>query len=335
MTIDVHKLDNHLHLILLKTNDHQAVKNEGSERIIQSDRYLEYISSQNSHLILDKVNLLEFEHINSNQLCDKIFKLLFLRNKCDYCSIILTSRQTIEAIEAALKQIVSTDEDLIKNLNCNFQGKLRVYCVGNATEARFNNLISKYSEKSLTRSFFEQDNFEIRVANKSNLNDSNEHKQNGLELSKLIIHDYKELSNSNSKDQYRVFYPCSSIRKDDLSNELSRANIPFDELHVYRTTHSLSGLENLQTLINTDLNKFHERLICIVYFSPSCVDAVFNDCQSGRAIAENENRIYNISIGPSTSSMLNKYVDLVFELSEPSPQSLYKKMKEIFKITSS
>lgn len=332
MTIDVHKThqSNNLHLILLKTNDYNVSKNEVSQRIQQPDRYLDYISGQKTSLVLNKVNLLEFEFINSKQLYDKIFKIFFLRNEANY--LILTSRQTIEAIEVVLKEIAESGEELIKNLSSSFHDKLQVYCVGDSTATRFKNLISKFSEGPLMKRFFEKDNFEIRQtdANKTNLNDSAEHKQNGLELSKLIIQDYQELStDKNSTDQYRLFYPCSSIRKDDLSNELKGAHVPFDELHVYKTTHSPAGLENLKNLINSDLKNFHERFFCIVYFSPSCVDAVFTNHELSRIIAENVNKIYNISIGPSTSAMLRKYVGPVRELAEPSPKSLYEKIREI------
>ncbi len=137
-------------------------------------------------------------------------------------------------------------------------------------------------------------------------------------------------TNSNRKKFLEDFstyalYPCSSIRKDDLSNALVKANVSFDELNVYRTSYSQPGLARLKSILSNELIS-KQNIICLVFFSPSCVEAVFNNLGSdcvAEIILTNKECFKFISIGPSTGCKLAEYVDRGFyELNEPSPQAL-------------
>ncbi len=124
-------------------------------------------------------------------------------------------------------------------------------------------------------------------------------------------------------------YPCSSIRKEDLSRALANAEISFDELHVYKTGHSHAGLTQLKSLLSEELTS-QQCLLCLVFFSPSCVEAVFSGCESkyfAEMIRANRERFRFVSIGPSTSCKLGEYAD--DELEEPSPQALEAALKRI------
>ena len=107
---------------------------------------------------------------------------------------------------------------------------------------------------------------------------------------------------------------------------------------MYRTIHSQIGLVRLENLIATDLeSSCAHRVICLVFFSPSSVDAIFKlDASSSNEISslalmilENVRNFKFISIGPSTSSKLNEYLECVLEMDEPSPQALEKVIRNI------
>lgn len=118
-----------------------------------------------------------------------------------------------------------------------------------------------------------------------------------------------------------AFYPCSSIRRDDLSNMLTKEGVSFDELHVYQTTHSEAGLSNLKNLLESAIETDHGT-ICLVVFSPSCANAIFATSELASLISSSLIRFKFVSVGPSTSSELRKHVSDVFELKEPSPEAL-------------
>lgn len=312
-------------LLLLKTSD--------STQTNVNDRYIDFIQSKKCPSInrIDQINLLRFEFINSDILNSKLTDPLLSNNFNSFKSLILTSRQTVESIEKALephfKEVNSNQTEIIEfeeNIE-NHKDKLIVYCVGDATVNRFKNLVknlkilNKYLDKHLI----------IRTCSQDKSTDSNKHKQNAKELAKLIINDFNsiKLENSNSHKFVYSFYPCSSIRKDDLSNELNKANVSFEELHAYRTTHSPEGLNELKLKLESNLSNREEDNL-LVFFSPSGCEAVFGEQNISSLIRENSARFKFISIGPSTSSKLKEFVaiDFIIELAEPSPQALFEKI---------
>jgi uroporphyrinogen-III synthase len=148
-----------------------------------------------------------------------------------------------------------------------------------------------------------------------------------------------------------AFYPCSSIRKDDLSNELKKANIPFEELNVYKTTVADSNLGLLKNFIDEFLvtaksscDNSKQRIICLVFFSPSGVEAVFKNKENDeilskyadlpKCIYENISFFRIFSIGPSTTQRLKQILNntdiFVDELSEPSPQALLESLLKFY-----
>lgn len=276
-----------LKVILFKTNDKSAEK----------DRYVEFLRDE-THLIesVHQINLLHIELINVDELAAKL-KLLFNTNA--YKILIVTSKQTVEAFENALKQVDSF----------NRQDKLVVYCVGEATAAKFRQLIAKFDKLSRV-------NIEIKQTKTSD----DQHTQNARQLAKLIIDDYTKEAD---KHEAYAFYPCSSIRKDDLIQELTHASISFDELNVYKTAHSEKGLSEFSNLIRTFSN---EQIVCLVFFSPSGVESLFNNYEKELLVTDN---IKLISIGPSTTKSLNKLNLKSYELSSPSPQSLLNILKSL------
>jgi uroporphyrinogen-III synthase len=299
-----------LNVILLKASD---VQNKFDSDV--KDRYIEYLSST-ADIVINKIaqiNLLSFKFINIDELKSKL-KVLFYLNASIYGSLILTSKQTVEAIDNALSQLtLNTDFRQLSNNNQNLN-KLKVYCVGNATESRFNKLISNelYNLNS--------NQFEVKLNNKT----TNEHTQNARYLSQLIIQDANKL---------KIFYPCSSIRKSDLTDELNKFNLDLDELKVYETTDSENGRNQFINLVNTyQSDNCDDCITCLVFFSPSGVDALFNDnlCLVQNVLSNPDLRI--ISIGPSTSKRLQQLLTNIFihELKTPSPQSLLETLKSIY-----
>jgi uroporphyrinogen-III synthase len=299
-----------LNVILLKASD---VQNKFDSDV--KDRYIEYLSSTTDVVInkIAQINLLSFKFINIDELKSKL-KVLFYLNASIYGSLILTSKQTVEAIDNALSQLaLNTDFRQFSNNNQNLN-KLTVYCVGNATESRFNKLISNelYNLNS--------NQFEVKLNNKT----TNEHTQNARYLSQLIIQDANKL---------KIFYPCSSIRKSDLTDELNKFNLDLDELKVYETTDSEYGRNQFINLINTyQSDNCDDCITCLVFFSPSGVDSLFNDnlCLVQNVLSNPDLRI--ISIGPSTSKRLQQLLTNIFihELKIPSPQSLLETLKSIY-----
>lgn len=104
---------------------------------------------------------------------------------------------------------------------------------------------------------------------------------------------------------------------------------------MYKTTHCQAGLQRLENILNKEINE-ENRSVCLVFFSPSCVDGIFKlnsltqMSSLGQTILKNVNGFRFVSIGPSTSSKLKQYVDGVYELSEPSPKALEKVLMKIY-----
>lgn len=201
MVLEVSSKVSSLHVVLLKTNDHQTLFDTKNK---PTDRYAEYLRSQNLAQIsrIDKINLLCFEFINRQVLIGKMLKLY-----SDYSSLILTSRQTVEAIEASLDAI-SGSKELIESINSEVmstnQNKIAVYCVGDATASRFKGLIAKKSSSIIGQSFFNTDRFVIKQPglNKSSISESDDHKQNGRELARLLVEDCKSSNNQGSIERF-------------------------------------------------------------------------------------------------------------------------------------
>jgi uroporphyrinogen-III synthase len=164
-----------------------------------------------------------------------------------------------------------------------------------------------------------------------------ESKQNALELSRLIVQDTGSLFKNEVAAPAEIgfkfaFYPCSSIRKDDLGIELTKHNLSFEEVTAYRTTHSEVGLQELRETLNECLiNNSASVLNFLVFFSPSACEAVFEDASLSELVRANLTKVNFLSIGPSTSAKLNIYLPglfnkSVFEIDEPSPQALLAKL---------
>ena len=335
-----------LNIIVLKTNDqinktHDSLLTTNNEKdnSFINDRYVEFLSKNFTKLqveSIEQINLLRFEFCNLQDLKDKLIEsTCLIKNSIidlhsNYKCIILTSRQTCEAIELSLA-------DLIKDLDCNdienindsnnngLENKFIVYCVGQSTANRFKQIVCKL--RSLNSSI---DSL-ISIRSLDNLNSTNiEHKQNAKQLANLIIQDYQKFKNSELKVNFNKYalYPCSSIRKDDISNELSKNHVHFDEIIAYRTVNCQIGIESLHNSILKLTNKKTSNFICLIFFSPSACDAVMNS-KLADLIRADMNKFKLISIGPSTTSKLKSYFanDDIYQLDEPSPQSLFDKLK--------
>lgn len=307
-----------MNVILLKSNDSTT-----------SDRYVDYLHAQHSSLLkhVEQINLLKFSYQNLNQLKSKLFSF-FLHsnyeqylNECFKC-LIITSRQTVEAIHQVLElgpdsaPIVHPQPANICTEMQNFQDKLIVYCVGEATGSRFKQLVHSLREINPTV----DSRLIIRCASDIN---KTEHNQNARQLFKLVKQDYEliEASLKPTSDNFKyALYPCSKIRKDDLSKNLSENRISFDEIHVYDTVPSEIGKQKLK---NT-LDQLDGQII-LVFFSPSGCESVFKDTTLNNYIKSKLNTFSFVSIGPSTSSKLRDYIEpnLIYELAEPSPHALW------------
>ena len=193
---------NKLDVILLKTTDHQKLSDTTNKQ--PTDRYVDYLTSQNIPRIhsVEAMSLLKFEVINADLLAQKMTEILFpiINTLPKYSSLILTSRQTIESIEAVLERVLITKERIVDDRNSH---EIFVYCVGNATAMRFNSLKARISEKFLIN----VDRFVIRQVGveKSGVNDSGEYKQKGRELAKLIIKDFQR-QNEERKGKKSNFF---------------------------------------------------------------------------------------------------------------------------------
>ncbi len=137
MSADVTKK---LHPILLKT---LTTNLSDSTKI---DRYIDYLTNQveiDNLNGIDQVNLLLFDYINLESLSSKLWQLIFDANV--YKCLILTSKQTLEAIEICLKTLLDSKiteiTEAVTNNKFKNLTKLNVYCVGKATAERFNHLV--------------------------------------------------------------------------------------------------------------------------------------------------------------------------------------------------
>ena len=177
-----------LNVVLVKSNDQANLSLINSGELKPTDRYIDYVRNQKCAFIdqIESINVLSFELINTNKFEEIIFNL-FLSPQKNFKSLILTSRQTVEAIEIALKNLIDYKveakyEDL---------AKITAYCVGHSTAAKFNELLSKY--KSITNGIFEIKQVGSKqTASRNGL----EHLQNALELSRLIIRDFQNESSN-------------------------------------------------------------------------------------------------------------------------------------------
>ena len=179
------------HVVLLKTNDHHSNSDNPNGH---SDRYVEYLRAQSLPQLarIDKINLLCFDFINKQVLINKILHLY-----SDYASLILTSRQTVEAIEASLDAI-SKSKELMESIHGDSykQKKITVYCVGEATATRFKSFLAKVENTVIGKCFFNAERFIIKQSGlkKSDSNGVDDHKQNSRELARLFVEDIKGLS---------------------------------------------------------------------------------------------------------------------------------------------
>jgi uroporphyrinogen-III synthase len=281
-----------LNLILMKSSVDEA-----------RDKYVDFIQANNAHLkILNQIkliNCLEFEFIAIDTLKAKL-DLMFTTDA--YTTLVLTSGQAIEAMKN-LDEIASSPKGP--------DSLVDVYCVGEQTKAAFETLIDQkfpYLKYSIGR-----------IVTPGQFN----RKQNGLELAKQVLDDYKST-------RFSAFFPCSSIRKPDLVDLLHEANYKVDELFVYKTCKSVKGLIELKTFL---LNVDDKCVNLVAFFSPSCVNAFF-DLFSDEQMPILRLKFFFINIGPSTSS---RFVDCIesdqkfksfrhTELDEPTPAELLKKV---------
>lgn len=312
-----------MNVILLKSNDSST-----------SDRYVDFLNAQHSTLLthVEQINILKFSHQNLDQLKSKLFTFFLHTNyeqhltECYKC-LIITSRQTVEAIQQSFElemDHLDSPPPIISTEMQNFQDKFIVYCVGEATANRFKKLV--HSFKQINPSV--DSRLIVRCASDT---DKTEHQQNARQLFKLIQQDY-ELVKPNLKpttDKFKyALYPCSKIRKDDLSKSLIMNGLSFDEINVYDTMPSEFGI---QKLIQS-LHQLNGPTV-LVFFSPSGCDAVFNNLDLNSYINSKLNIFSFVSIGPTTSSKLKDYVQpgLIHELVEPSPQALWKLIAQLSK----
>ena len=296
-------MNKNLNVILLKTNDaHSADSTPATGTSTGSaDRYVDYLKNEVNLSVKEivQISLLSFVFTHETELIEKLKSIFYAPHETTkpYSSLILTSKQTVEAIENALIKLSLTLDTVAKR-----ESKLCVYCVGEATADKFRNLISQ------KRFEINPHLVEIKLTEKTS--------QNAKHLAKLVIAE-------SDPEHSSVFYPCSSIRKDELSEELTKANIRFDELKVYETKPAVEKLNHVRTLIESYSQR--EQTTCLVFFSPSGVDTMFSvDKMLANFLLINKD-VRFVSIGPSTSKRLREVtadVLRIYELSSPSPQSL-------------
>lgn len=303
-------------VVLLKSSDTQQLS-EGPTK----DRYVEFITSKTeiSNYIdqVRSINLLKFESCNLDVIHARLCGV-FVHNELpkDHKCLIVTSRQTVESIDKAFSQELTSNQaelDLDELANCSeIDRKFIIYCVGQATLSALNTLLARF--KSVNKSL------EKCLLVKS----MSDGKQNAVELARLIVQDHAVL-NSTHYENY-AFYPCSSIRKDDLSSELIKANVSYQEITAYRTAHSEQGLSELVDFLDN-----HTQACLLVFFSPSGADAVFGSDTLVRIITSRGHLIHFISIGPSTTKKLKELVSHspVLQLDEPSPQALFNQILKL------
>ena len=315
-----------LSIILLKSSDNLKEK----------DRYVEYLSQEETNMSINSINLLKFDYCNVDKLhADLKPSLLPNEPGTAYKCLILTSKQAVESIELAFSEAKATSDrfewtelggSLDDHAGFELNDKLIVYCVGEATLSRF----KRFAESKLNNTVVEN---RLVIRQQANDPDNKAHKQNAKALAGLIIQDYKWLKRKQADldlSKYAL-YPCSSIRKDDLSNELGKEGVPLTELIAYKTVVSESGLAELDKLVDVCLGE--EMMgVCLVFFSPSGCDFVFGQGERvADKIRNNSSRFKMISIGPSTTFKLKQclaeYDAVVYELGEPSPKALADQLK--------
>ena len=349
-----------LDVILLKSND----ENESNTVIstgnvsTKKDRYINALEQQRPHLIAtsQQINLLKFSYVNSHEIYMRLKNCLSNENTHAHKCLIITSRQAIESIQMAFndrilnklnnKEIEESDFIFKERIDEYDMDKIRlvVYCVGEVTKTRFKQFVRdtlfKYEDSNILEHVM------IRTPSSST---SGGHKQNAKSLANLIVDDYNFLklkySNNSlftSTGNKYALYPCSSIRKDDLSNELRKNLISLEEIVAYETVADDLAVMRLNSHLDSYLatcnNNDNEdesgnsRVCCLVFFSPSGCDAVFNKNNSEKILGNMSGNFLFISIGPSTSVKLKEFVNesLVHELSEPSPDALVEKLKALF-----
>ena len=295
-------------VILLKTSDQTS--NELPERIEIKDRYVEFLTNnaenRGNFISIEQINLLSIDQVNNFELSEKCLNLLFkIDNLNSYRCLILSSRHSVESFESAVFKLKT------RNLNDFKLNTFIVYCVGEQTANKFKGIIENFKQDKDLRYFINENFIEIKVTDRE--------KQNSLELSKLIIEDFYQ----NPNEEIFALYPCSSIRKDDLSNELKKYNIPLNEITTYKTGYSAQGLEKLNQSIesNKDLNS----VMYLVFFSPSGADAIFKESNTiAKCIRYNKDVFKIVSVGPSTTKRLKEYLENVdiYQMAQPSPHAL-------------
>ena len=141
------------------------------------------------------------------------------------------------------------------------------------------------------------------------------------------------LNASTTSNNKYALYPCSSIRKNDLTNELKKNSIPLDEIVAYETVKDDEAVmrlhSHLEKYSTPNYSNDDTRVCCLVFFSPSGCDAVFSAKNAKRQVNLSSHFRF-ISIGPSTSVKLKEFVTNVDELREPSPEALVEKLKTLF-----
>lgn len=318
-----------LSIILLKSSDNLKEK----------DRYVEYLSQEETNMHnIHNINLLKFDYCNLDKLhADLKPSLLPNEPGTAYKCLILTSKQAVESIELAFSEAESTSDrfewtelagSLDEHADFELNNKLIVYCVGEATLSRF----KKFAESKLNKTVV---NNRILIRQQANDPENKAHKQNAKSLAGLIIQDYKWIKRKQADldlSKYAL-YPCSSIRKDDLSNELGKEGVQLTELIAYKTVVSESGLAELDKLVDVFLSDKLMGDVCLVFFSPSGCDFVFGQGEHvADKIRNNLSRFRMISIGPSTTFKLKQclaeYDAVVYELGEPSPKALADQLKQ-------
>ena len=280
---------------------------KSSDETNSKDKYVEYIENvKSSNFIINQIkliNLLEFKFINLTKFEEKLNEF-FNQKITKYSCLIISSRQIIEAMKLVKLNI---------ELDPNFIRRYCIYCVGEQTSAQLKSfLFTKYSILSNL--------VDIKIPST---------KQNANELANLIVNE--------NKLNFNAFFPCSSIRKDDLIIKLKEADLNIDELLVYETVTSENGINTLITILKEN-NKVQSTITnCFVLFSPSCVQSIFEKSKELKENLYKMNPHFNwfISIGPSTSSKLSDCLNdfnQVFnhiEMSEPSPRGVVEALDTI------
>ena len=92
-------------------------------------------------------------------------------------------------------------------------------------------------------------------------------------------------------------------------------------------------MSQLDLLLSNYSTSNTQVVCCLVFFSPSGVDAVCSMPNLVKSLTTSSSnlKIHLISIGPSTTQRLRQLNtnSNIYELNKPSPQALYEKLKEI------